>query len=125
MLFASIWTWLLSRYPGAFSRKLQRLGGRAARIDVLAGPRRNASSSEAGGASVIPPAALTLARGRVRSRPDPYLTNAAITGGIALEMVERTNQMLLDRAKGREVVVDEAEVIERGWAGVSRGRQEP
>jgi hypothetical protein len=67
----------------------------------------------------------TLARGNApQPGPDPYLTNVAITGGIALEMVERTNQMLLDRAKGRDVVVDEAEVIERGWAGVSRGRRE-
>jgi hypothetical protein len=122
MLFAAIWTGLLSRFPGAFSPgfSVWKAGQRA--LDVLGRNAPQCLVSELV-SSVIPQAAPpSLARREgPHPGPDPYLTNVAITGGIALEMVERTNQVLLGQVKGHEV--DEAEIIELGWGGVSRGSQ--
>ena len=52
---------------------------------------------------------------------DADLVNVTMTGAIALEMVEQVNQLLLHRAKGRPVQIDQAEIIEQGWAGVAHG----
>jgi hypothetical protein len=74
----------------------------------------------------MPPVALAAAPAGDAPLPglDPDLVNAAIAGGIALEMVERANQVLLERAKGRHLEVDAREILERGWAGVTRGHRE-
>jgi hypothetical protein len=125
MLFAAIWNGLMNTHPGAFSRgfNVWESGRRA--VDVL-GHNAPQCLVSALVSSVMPPVALAAAPAGDAPLPglDPDLVNAAIAGGIALEMVERANQVLLERAKGRHLEVDAREILERGWAGVTRGHRE-
>jgi len=122
MLFAAIWNAMIGSYPGAFSRgfSVWESGQRA--VDVLGRDTPQCLVS-ALVSSVMPPVypVAAPAGGAPVPGAHPDLINAAVTGAIALEMVEQVNQLLLHRAKGRPVQIDQAEIIEQGWAGVAHG----
>ncbi len=128
MLFASIWGVLVGSQPGAFSRVLDvwEFGDRV--VDVIG--RTAPQCLVLALVSIFLPTGSRGVATRTRRNKlrvplgTPAATvSQAIVGGISKELFEQAYHHILERASGRQTVLDENAIRRRGFAGVAAGQR--
>lgn len=134
MLILATWGVLVGKHPGAFDRAMGiwDLGERV--VDAIGRtapqcivnefsttflPLRESQSPTSAQES-----AAIGGRRPARLKPSVALTNEAIVGGMAFELLELAHQHIRERALGRPTEVDGPEILRRGMQGVRTGIRE-